>query len=88
MTDGLDEVSATAAIMFSALPEDFVGSTGEAVEIQVPELVLIDSDFEQRIGILYHLCEVSLEHRLEFRKIHIVCTSLFYFFFILERMKS
>jgi hypothetical protein len=61
-TEILDELTTTAAVMLTSLSEDGVGAFGEAVEVEVPELILIQFDFEQ---ILRAQCGVEmLDHAL------------------------
>jgi hypothetical protein len=72
----LDELTATAAVMLTSLSEDGVGAFGEAIEVEVPELILIQFYFEQ---ILRAQCGVEmLDHALlHFLEFHSFLLSIF-----------
>jgi hypothetical protein len=65
-------VTATATVKLSALPEDRVGASGEAVKVQIPELVLVNFDLEQGVCALYHVGKVLLKKPLKVNKFHVV----------------
>ena len=47
--DVLDKLSAAGAVVVASLTEDRVSAFGETIEVEVPELVLIQFDFEQML---------------------------------------
>jgi hypothetical protein len=73
-SDVLDELSAAGAVMFTSLSEYGVGAFGEAIEVEVPEFVLIQFDFEQ---ILRTKCGVKVvDHALlKILEFHLVLLS-------------
>jgi hypothetical protein len=69
--DTLDEVTAATTIMLSSFAEHGVCTFGEAVEVEVPELILIQFDFEQIVraqGSVEVVDHASL-HVLEFHNL-------------------
>jgi hypothetical protein len=74
-TDVLDEVTAFTTVVVSSLTEDGIGVSGEAVEVEVPEVVLVDVDFIEGVcscGAVCGemLCEVFSEEIFYFSEFH------------------
>ena len=70
VADGPDELPAAAAIVLAALPIDFVGSSGEAVQVQVPQRILVHFHLVDMVGGFAQLCEMTLNRFLEFAEFH------------------
>ena len=56
ITDGPDELPAAAAIILAPLPINLVGSGREAVQIQIPHLVLVHFHLVDMVGVLAQFC--------------------------------
>ncbi len=65
-----DELPAAAAIVLAALPIDLVGSGGEAVQVQVPQCVLVHFHLVDMVGGLAQFCEMILNRFLELVELH------------------
>lgn len=70
VTDGPDELPAAAAIVLTALPIDLVGSGREAVQVQIPQHVLVHFHLVDMVGGFAQLCEMVLNRFLEFAEFH------------------
>jgi hypothetical protein len=49
-TNILDKVTTATTVVLSSFTEYGVGSFGEAIEVEVPELIFVQIDFEQIVG--------------------------------------
>jgi hypothetical protein len=70
-TDILDEVTTATAVVLSSFAEYGVGSFGEAIEVEVPEFVSIQIDFEQIVRAQGGI-EVVNHASLHFLEFHIL----------------
>ena len=66
LTDVLHEATAAGAIILTALTEDGIRASREAVQIEVIQLILIGIGDKQRCAILHHLIEMLLKQSAEF----------------------